>query len=342
MNIYYLRTSIPWFGTHTGYEQLTSYIDFAEKNSIISPKLSFDARAKGKLISLLRGYGESPQALVDALWRYERALLKEPNNVGHILYGEHFLRFIPKMPKAVLERTIFTFHQPPSQWVAESLDLLRFVKHAIFLYKKDTEFFSTYLNSPPRTLLYGVDTEFFVPSFEYPKLRILYSGVHLRNLNMLRKVVEELQNLHPDITFDFLVPLHHRIRPEFQALTDLKNITWHAGLSDESLRKLYQESYLLLLPMNDSGANTAVVEALASGLPVITTDVGGIRDYGGGTVFPIVENDNEQGMIDLVNRYIADRQYRERIAEESRNFALEHLSWNLIANQQLALYQTLQ
>jgi len=36
------------------------------------------------------------------------------------------------------------------------------------------------------------------------------------------------------------------------------------------------------MPMKSSGANNAIVEALACGLTVVTTDVGGICDYGGG------------------------------------------------------------
>ncbi|MFZ2449504.1 MAG: glycosyltransferase family 4 protein [Methylovulum miyakonense] len=339
MSIYYLRTSIPWFGNYTGYEQLTKFIEI---NVSISPKSGIVPRARGKLVSILRGYGKGPQHLVDALWRYERALLKEPNSFGHILYAEHFLRFIPKMPKFVLERTVFTFHQPPSQWSTETLQYLRFVKHSIFLYTKDLDFFSIYLKPPPQTILYGVDTDFFTPPVVYPQLRILFAGVHLRNLKMLRKVIEELQSLHQELAFDFLVPVHHRLRDEFQALADLKNITWHAGLSDEGLRKLYQESYLLLLPMNDSGANTAVVEALACGLPIVTTDVGGIREYGGGIVFHVVENDDVRSMVELVNQYIVDRQFRDQIAQASRKFADEKLSWDIIAKQYISLYQSIQ
>ena len=46
--------------------------------------------------------------------------------------------------------------------------------------------------------------------------------------------------------------------------------------------------------MNESGANTAVVESLACGLPIVTTDVGGIRNYGGNDLFPIVNNNDDE------------------------------------------------
>ena len=57
--------------------------------------------------------------------------------------------------------------------------------------------------------------------------------------------------------------------------------------------------------MSDSGANNAIVESLACGLPVITTDVGGIRDYGGGTIYPVVANEDDDGMIGLVEQYLS-------------------------------------
>ena len=46
-----------------------------------------------------------------------------------------------------------------------------------------------------------------------------------------------------------------------------KNVFFHENLSDEGLLEQYQTSNVLLIPMNDSGANTAIVQALAAGLP---------------------------------------------------------------------------
>jgi glycosyltransferase involved in cell wall biosynthesis len=192
-----------------------------------------------------------------------------------------------------------------------------------------------------RFIRHGVDTVFFKP--DASKLsatpRILYSGVYLRNEAMLVRMVNRLAGNGHGVHFDLLVPQHHRNSPALGPLCGHPSVTWHGGLNDAQLRELYQQSHFLLLPMEDSGANTAVVEALASGLPVATTDVGGIRDYGGGTIFPVVANNDDEAMLALVERYLRQPEWREQIGKACRAFAEENLAWPLIAQQHMAVYQ---
>jgi glycosyltransferase involved in cell wall biosynthesis len=97
----------------------------------------------------------------------------------------------------------------------------------------------------------------------------------------------------------------------------------------------------VLLPMIDSGANTAVVEALACGTPLVTTDVGGIRDYGGGTLYPVVKNDDDDAMVDLIEQYLAKGTWRNEVALACRKFAVSELAWPLIAKRHLETYEML-
>ncbi len=105
---------------------------------------------------------------------------------------------------------------------------------------------------------------------------------------MLSRLIQQLSAKHPELEFHLLVPEAFREQPGLDELQGHPAIVWHGNLTDDELRNLICSCYLTLVPMNDSGANTAIVESLACGTPVVTTDVGGIRDYGGGTIFPVV------------------------------------------------------
>jgi glycosyltransferase involved in cell wall biosynthesis len=84
-----------------------------------------------------------------------------------------------------------------------------------------------------------------------------------------------------------------------------------------------------------------VVEALSCGLPILTTDVGGIRDYGGGTVFPVVGNNTDEAMLELVERYLDNSAWRDQVVLACRRFAEQTLAWPLVARRHMEIYSEL-
>jgi glycosyltransferase involved in cell wall biosynthesis len=307
--------------------------------SVVEPQVGWLPRLRGKIYSLRHGIGAAPQSLVDATARYEARLRRDPSGIGHVLYGEHYLRYLITLGEPVLRRTVITLHQPLSQWSEPALAALVQFPHRIVLCHSLRNELPTCAGGTTHVVLHGVETEFFRPAPTAPASpRVLYSGVHLRNLAMLERVVKRLMDARPKLRIDMLVPQIHRSCPEFQSLARLPGLEWHAGLDEQRLLALYHASSAMILPMADSGANTAVVEALACGLPVVTTDVGGIRDYGGGSVYPLVANDDDDAMVAAVLRLVDDQDHRAASSAAARRFAVERLNWRKIADQHLEAY----
>jgi glycosyltransferase involved in cell wall biosynthesis len=337
-----LRDAIPWFGKHSGYEQLVHYLADTQTIEVVAPRSGQMARYLGSASARLQGrMGRGATDLSEWEFRLRRRLGRHERS--HILYLEQHINLLKAWNKAP-RNLIGTIHLPPSMWKEEQCQPLSRLASALVLYQRDIPFFEKHVGKGrARFIHHGADVNFFKPDpskLQMPP-RILYSGVFLRNEPMLVRVVKQLAEKFRDLCFDLLVPKHHQKSPMLAPLLQHPQVTWHSGLNDNQLLELYQKSYLMLLPMNDSGANTAVVESLVSGLPLVTTDVGGIRDYGGGPVFPIIANNDDAAMIALVEDYLSQRQRRDEISRKCRQFAEENLAWPLVAQKHLQAYQEL-
>lgn len=338
-----LSAKIPWFGSHSGEMAMLSQLSRLTRARVIYPRVTFPRRCLGKLHSQLRRWPPRNQYNSFAelhAWLLYRA---RRNSVLHLLRSEEHIHFLSLWERPAAN-ILGTIHLPVALWPEAYHKAVGRLSNAIVYFTAEIEKIGALMRRPNVAFVpLGADTDFFKPELSKVNStpRILYSGLYLRNEPMLVRVVQSIFQRMPEIRFDLLVPAHHRQQSALGPLAEHPAVTWHAGLDDKQLRELYQRSYLMLLPMNASGANTAVVDALASGLPLVTTDVGGIRDYGGGTVFPIVANNDDDGMIALIEQYLARRKWRDETAGNCRRFAEKHLSPQIVAQKHIEAYQEL-
>jgi glycosyltransferase involved in cell wall biosynthesis len=118
------------------------------------------------------------------------------------------------------------------------------------------------------------------------------------------------------------------------------DLTILSGISDEELRNEYQRATLLLLPITDCTANNAILEGLACGLPVVTTQVGGIRGYVDDSCAFLCGPGKLSEIVDSVLALFSDRELLLRMSESARVKSLEY-SWPVIAETTNQIYHKL-
>ena len=95
------------------------------------------------------------------------------------------------------------------------------------------------------------------------------------------------------------------------------------GMSNEELIKLLQTKHLLLLPSVEEGIANVVLEAMAAGIPVLSTDCGGMKE----------------AVNDRFNGYIVPVRSAKSIAEKINEFILEEneVKKDIIRNAKLTI-----
>ena len=141
------------------------------------------------------------------------------------------------------------------------------------------------------------------------------------------------------------------------ARTHRPGVTWIPEmLSRRDVRQLYSQAALFVCPSVYEPFGIINLEAMACERPVVASAVGGIPevvvDGETGILVPVdLRRDDpmtpvdparfEADLADAVNRLMADASLRERMGRAGRERAVARFSWSAIAEQTVALYETL-
>jgi glycosyltransferase involved in cell wall biosynthesis len=315
----------PHHARHSGYEMFGRYVGTA-----LVPPVNF-RWTQGKLGWPLN---QAFCRMVRHPWYSLGAHLTEWSTLGHmvcrrdrvyhVLYGDSDLWMLRRANRLTGNRLVATFHQPtdllrtlgPIERIAKHLDAVILVCDA------QRAYFEEFL--PPDRIFVvriGVDTEFFHPSVQPGGEPVCVTvGSHLRDFETYREAIRLVWKENPAARF-VAIGTRSDKKSYFPDLPDGR-IRFLDKVSDEELRRVHQTSNIAVFSFEEATANTAVLEAMSSGLPIVATDVGGIREYVGEDAGIFCPRKDPRALADGILTLLDDAVTREKMANASRSKAL--------------------
>jgi len=110
-------------------------------------------------------------------------------------------------------------------------------------------------------------------------------------------------------------------------------------VSEEELAAAYRRARLLVVPSRFEGLGLVALEAMASGTPVVATDVPGLTDLQGGGVV-LVPPEDPEALLAAVRGILADGERWQQLAWEARATVVERYSWDAVRPQIAQVYRS--
>ncbi len=192
----------------------------------------------------------------------------------------------------------------------------------------------------------GVDTSLFKPGAEAARLpaNLLFVGRldYMKGVDILLKSIASLQTGDSKISCDIIGdgPCRKTLQ-QLACELDIADKVTFAGACANIVPYLHKAS-CFVLPSRSEGMPNVILEAMACGLPIIATLVGGtpdiIKDEYNGLLIP---PDDIPALSFALTRMLADRNLANRLGKQARMDAEEHYSIDKVADAYIALYHGL-
>ncbi len=118
------------------------------------------------------------------------------------------------------------------------------------------------------------------------------------------------------------------------------SVIFSGYMEEEALKDAYGACDLFVLPSTVEPFGIVVVEAMASGRPVVCTDSGGVREVvADGVNGFLVPPRDPRALADSICQLLSDADLRERMGREGRRIAREKFGWKAISLKTKRLYE---
>ncbi|MEO6092401.1 MAG: glycosyltransferase family 4 protein [Novosphingobium sp.] len=344
----FIATRYPHWGNHAGIGQFTKHLD--RQRYRVDYHLVADndsqlplpgARLRERLRDRVQQSGMAWYKLSDlaAELRALGASLAGRAQLVHFLDGEHGAQFLPQWLAAMPGRDpplVASYHQP-AQLLPTLVDpkVLTLLDAVVLVAPSQRGFFEAFMPAEKIvTILHGIDTDYYRPGAlpDDGIFRCVTAGHWLRDWGAMKRAAKALRE-HSDIEF-------HVVTNRVTGLEGLPNVRIHNGLTDGELLTLYQRCDLGLLPLTDSTANNSLLEFIACGLPLLSTDLEAVRAYVGDDEAVLLSPGEGAGFAQAILDLRDDLELCAGMGRAARRRA-EQLAWPNIAAEYAQLYSRL-
>ena len=202
----------------------------------------------------------------------------------------------------------------------------------------------------------GVDVQKFKPNRDKAGLRrelgldekqkiILYVGrLYQRKglttlLQSIPKVIQNFRNVKIVISGEGFKQNEEKLTRLAEKLNIENSVSFVGYFPDEKLPDLYAASDIFVLPALYENFPFAILEAQSTGLPVISTKVGGIpelvTDSKNGL---LVDPANSEQLTEGIMTLLQNPEFAEELGKRGRRLVEEKFSWRLMTNEVVDLY----
>ncbi|MEN6553023.1 MAG: glycosyltransferase [Methanobacterium sp.] len=199
---------------------------------------------------------------------------------------------------------------------------------------------------------FGVDTDFFRPLDVYKDeniFQILSVGylIERKGFEYLIRAMPHVLKEHENARLKIVGsgPLESKLKSLIYELDLSDQVEIIKNVSDEKLLMMYNSADLFVLPSivdsqgNTEGLGVVLLEAMACGVPVIGSDVGGISDIIHSNVNGfLVKEKNSELLRKCILSCIEDKKLPKKISENGYKIILERFGWDSIANKYIMCY----
>lgn len=233
------------------------------------------------------------------------------------------------------------------KWLVKNLDGLTAVSEAL-----KNELVNNYKAGKVRVIHNAISTEKFRAKNNYkikndPRLIFVGRLVEKKGVEYIIRAMPKIIKSFPACSLKIVGdgPEKHKLQGLSKAPNGSNNINFLGSISHNKIPELLSASDIFVGPsivaknQDTEGFGIVFIEAMASGLPIITTAVGGItdiiKDNKNGL---IVKVKNEQAIANAVIKLLGDELLRGRLGQAGRKTVEEKFTWESITNKYYECY----